>query len=56
MGGFEAERLQRTFNVPVTVTPMAMIAASHQAEAETLDAETRAREAASRSRRPLDEN
>lgn len=56
MGGFDADRLRRVIGIPASVTPMAMVAVGHQAEAAALDTEARARETTPRSRRALDEN
>lgn len=53
MGGFDAERCRKRFNLPDQGKPMAVIAIGYQAEADALDDELRQREHAERSRAAL---
>jgi nitroreductase len=55
MGGFDADKVRTTFNVPEAFTPMAMVAVGHPAPAETLEGEYREAELAPRERKPLGE-
>lgn len=55
MGGFDAEKLRATFGIPAGFTPMAMIAVGHRGNADLLPPDYRARELASRARKPLTE-
>ncbi len=54
MGGFDAAKLRTAFFIPATFTPMAMIAAGYQADAEILEGDYKTRELAARSRKPMD--
>ena len=55
MGGFDAEKARAAFGIPADYTPMAMIAVGHQASADVLDEETKAKELKGRGRKPLGE-
>lgn len=55
MGGFDAEKARAAFGIPADYTPMAMIAVGYQAEPDILDEETKKKELAPRSRKPLGE-
>jgi nitroreductase len=55
MGGFDAEKARAAFGIPAEYTPMAMIAVGHQASADVLDEETKAKELKGRGRKPLAE-
>jgi hypothetical protein len=55
MGGFDAAMLAERFGVPPRFTPMAMIAVGHPGDTSHLSEKHREREAAERSRRPLEE-
>jgi nitroreductase len=55
MGGFDAEKARAAFGIPADYTPMAMIAVGHQASADVLDEETKAKELKGRGRKPLAE-
>lgn len=55
MGGFDADRARKAFNIPVQFTPMAMIAIGHQAAPDVLEAKNREQELAPRKREPLEE-
>jgi nitroreductase len=53
MGGFDADKARAVFNLPEDCSPMAMIAAGYQAEADVLEDEFKAAESAARSRAAL---
>jgi nitroreductase len=53
MGGYDAEKLKKEFNIPERFTPMAMIAIGYQAEESVLDEDHRKEEQKDRFRRPL---
>jgi hypothetical protein len=55
MGGFDAEKARAAFGIPADYTPMAMIAVGYQAAPDVLDEETKKKELAPRSRKPLGE-
>ncbi len=55
MGGFDADKARTLFDIPANYTPMAMIAVGYQGTSESLNDKLREREAAARSRRPLEE-
>lgn len=55
MAGFDADKLRAAFEIPEQIEIIAMIAVGHPADLDTLDAETREREAAPRTRRELGE-
>jgi nitroreductase len=55
MGGFDAEKARAAFGIPADCTALSMIAVGYQASPDTLDDETRSKELAPRSRRPLAE-
>jgi nitroreductase len=55
MGGFDAERVQREFQIPARYTPMAMIAVGHPGAPEVLNDELKALELAARERSVLGE-
>lgn len=55
MAGFDADKLRAAFEIPEQIEIIAMIAVGHPADPDTLDAETRERETAARSRRELGE-
>jgi nitroreductase len=55
MGGFDAARLAREFNVPERFTPMAMIAVGYRGEPDMLPPDLKERELAPRKRRQLAE-
>jgi nitroreductase len=55
MGGFEAEKIRRAFDIPARYTPLTMIAVGHPAAADILEGEYRELELAARERRPLGE-
>ncbi len=55
MGGFDADKLRRTFSIPEQFQCMAMIAVGYQAEPDTLSGEIKESELAARSRRPLEQ-
>jgi nitroreductase len=56
MGGFDADKVQASFNVPTQYTPMAMVAVGYPAPATTLPEDYREGELAPRTRRALGEN
>lgn len=55
MAGFDADKLHAAFEIPEQIEIIAMISVGHPADPDTLDAETRERETAARSRRELGE-
>jgi nitroreductase len=55
MAGYDAEKVRAAFDIPADCTPMAMIAVGYQASPEVLDEETKKKELAPRSRKPLSE-
>ena len=55
MGGFDADKARRTFNIPAPYTCMAMIAVGFPAPPESLEGEYREAELAPRERKPLTE-
>lgn len=55
MGGFDADKVRQTFQVPGDYTPMAMIAVGYPGPAEILEPEYRELETAPRERKPLGE-
>jgi len=55
MAGFDAEKARAAFGIPADCTPLAMIAVGYQASPDVLDEETKKRELAPRSRKPLAE-
>ncbi|AKR43595.1 nitroreductase family protein [Methylophilus sp. TWE2] len=55
MGGFDADKARTTFNVPERYQILAMVTVGYQAEVESLSGETKERETAPRSRKPLNE-
>jgi nitroreductase len=55
MGGFDAERARREFNIPERFTPMAMIAVGYQLPESAISADLKEREYGRRERRPLPE-
>lgn len=55
MGGFDADKARTTFNVPERYQILAMVTVGYQAEVESLSGETKERETAARSRKPLNE-
>lgn len=55
MGGFNADLAREEFNIPVDVTPMAMLAVGYQGDANSLPEALKERELAPRKRRPLGE-
>ncbi len=55
MAGFDADKLRAAFEIPEQIEIIAMISVGHPADPDTLDAETRERETAARSRRELGE-
>lgn len=55
MAGFDADKLRAAFEIPEQIEIIAMISVGHPADLDTLDAETRERETAARSRRELGE-
>ena len=54
MGGFDPNKAREVFNIPDSITSMAMIAIGYQADTSTLEGEMREREEAPRKRKPLD--
>lgn len=55
MGGFDADKARKTFNIPEQYACMAMIAVGHPGPPETLEGEYRDNELAPRERKPLAE-
>jgi nitroreductase len=55
MGGFNEEKARKIFLVPEQYTPMAMMAVGYQLPLERIPDESKERELAERSRRPLSE-
>lgn len=55
MGGFDADKARVTFNVPERYQILAMVTVGYQADVESLTGETKERETAARSRKPLNE-
>lgn len=55
MGGFDADKARTTFNVPERYQILAMVTVGYQADVESLTGETKERETAARSRKPLNE-
>ena len=55
MGGFDADKARAAFAIPAEYTPMAMIAVGYQTEPDILDEETKKKELAPRSRKPVGE-
>lgn len=55
MGGFDADKARTTFNVPERYQILAMVTVGYQADVESLTGETKEREIAARSRKPLNE-
>lgn len=55
MGGFDADKARTTFKVPERYQILAMVTVGYQAAIEGLSEEDKAREVATRSRKPLDE-
>lgn len=55
MGGFDADKARATFNVPERYQILAMVTVGYQAAVESLTGETKERETAARSRKPLNE-
>jgi nitroreductase len=55
MGGFDADKARATFNVPERYQILAMVTVGYQADVESLTGETKERETAARSRKPLNE-
>jgi nitroreductase len=53
MGGFDADKARKEFNIPEQFTLMAMVSVGYPADIATLEGETLAREAAERVRKPL---
>jgi nitroreductase len=54
MGGFDAAKLRTEFSIPEQYTPMAMIAVGYQADADILESDYKARELATRARKPIE--
>ena len=55
MGGFDADKARTTFKVPERYQILAMVTVGYQADVESLTGETKERETAARSRKPLNE-
>lgn len=55
MGGFDADKARTTFNVPERYQILAMVTVGYQADIESLTGETKERETAARTRKPLNE-
>lgn len=55
MGGFDADKARATFKVPERYQILAMVTVGYQAAVESLTGETKEREIAARSRKPLNE-
>jgi nitroreductase len=55
MGGFDSDKLQETFDLPVELNYWAMIAIGHPAPLDNLNEEQMERELKARARRPLSE-
>lgn len=55
MGGFDADKARATFNVPERYQILAMVTVGYQAAVVSLTGETKERETAARSRKPLNE-
>jgi nitroreductase len=55
MGGFDADKARKVFNVPEECQPMAMMALGYQAEAEILSDDFKEAEISDRSRVPLEQ-
>lgn len=55
MGGYDADKIRQTFNLPEEINLWAMIAVGHPAPLENLDEEQQQRELRARARRPLSE-
>ena len=55
MGGFDADKARAAFDIPAEYTPMAMIAVGYQTGPDILDEETKKKELAPRTRKPVGE-
>lgn len=55
MGGFDADKARTAFKVPERYQILAMVTVGYQADVESLTGETKERETAARSRKPLNE-
>lgn len=55
MGGFDADKARAAFKVPERYQILAMVTVGYQANVESLTGETKERETAARSRKPLNE-
>lgn len=55
MGGFDADKTRKEFNIPEQYTLMAMVAVGYAADIATLQGDILARETADRARKPLTE-
>ena len=55
MAGYDVEKVRAAFGIPPECMPMAMIAVGYQASPDILDEETKKKELAPRSRKPLGE-
>lgn len=55
MGGFDADKARKTFNVPERFQILAMVTVGYQASVDSLSGEVKERELAARSRKPLEE-
>ncbi len=55
MGGFDADKARKVFNLPEDCQPMAMMAVGYQADADRLSDDFKEAELAARSRFPLEQ-
>ncbi|MFQ6333718.1 nitroreductase family protein [Methylophilus sp. 3sh_L] len=55
MGGFDADKARTAFKVPERYQILAMVTVGYQADVESLTGETKERETAARTRKPLNE-
>lgn len=56
MGGFDEDKIKREFNIPQTLTALAVIAIGHPGDPAQLDAEQQEQELGPRRRKPISEN
>jgi nitroreductase len=56
MGGFDSEKVIKTFNVPTGFTPMAAMAVGHQAHADILPEDLQKGELSERARDPIEKH
>lgn len=56
MGGFDQDKIKRSFNIPETLTALAVIAVGHPGNPAELEADQQEKELGPRQRKPLSEN